>query len=186
MIWALHQLGASARARVSLAARSRASLREPDFGEECVAPSYHFGAIGDLLVALPSDGRSPASSDRVHERVRGNVRNEDVGDDVGLAGLDPRRRGMLAGTGRPRLADGSAAARGRVRAARPDGSGRRHSAGEAAAYLGPAHGFAGNVHALRGSLSGDELRERLEPILRRYATVEGGLVNWPPVAERAS
>jgi len=27
-------------------------------------------------------------------------------------------------------------------------------------YLGPAHGFAGNVHALRGFLSDDDLRAR--------------------------
>ena len=60
------------------------------------------------------------------------------------------------------------------------GCGRRRSrAGRQ--YLGPAHGLAGNVHVLRGFLSDDELRARLEPPLRREARVEGGLANWPPV-----
>jgi Lanthionine synthetase C-like protein len=52
--------------------------------------------------------------------------------------------------------------------------------GRAVKYLGPAHGFAGNVHALRGLLSGDELRARIEPVLRAHAVWDGDAVNWPP------
>jgi hypothetical protein len=53
--------------------------------------------------------------------------------------------------------------------------------GRPAQYLGPAHGFAGAVHALRGYLSGDELRARIEPVLRAHAVWDGDAVNWPPV-----
>jgi hypothetical protein len=53
--------------------------------------------------------------------------------------------------------------------------------GKRAQFLGPAHGFAGNVHALRGYLDDDELRRRVEPVLREHAIWTGDAVNWPPV-----
>jgi hypothetical protein len=53
--------------------------------------------------------------------------------------------------------------------------------GREAQYLGPAHGFAGNVHALRGYLDDDDLRRRIEPVLREHAVWNGDTVNWPPV-----
>ncbi len=56
--------------------------------------------------------------------------------------------------------------------------------GKTAQYLGPAHGFAGNVHALRGYLDDDELRVRIEPVLRTHAVWDGDSVNWPPVVGR--
>jgi hypothetical protein len=52
--------------------------------------------------------------------------------------------------------------------------------GKAVQYLGAAHGFAGNVHALRGFLDDDELRRRIEPVLREHAVWDGDTVNWPP------
>jgi len=54
--------------------------------------------------------------------------------------------------------------------------------GPPAQYLGPAHGFAGNVHALRGFVDDDELRRRIEPVLREHAVWDGDIVNWPPIA----
>ena len=50
-----------------------------------------------------------------------------------------------------------------------------------ARYLGPAHGFAGNVHVLRGHVDEAELRRWIEPVLRTYAVWSGETVNWPPV-----
>jgi hypothetical protein len=50
-----------------------------------------------------------------------------------------------------------------------------------ARYLGPAHGFAGNVHALRGHVDEAELRRWIEPVLRTYAVWSGDTVNWPPI-----
>ncbi|HUA71139.1 MAG TPA: LanC-like protein [Solirubrobacteraceae bacterium] len=46
--------------------------------------------------------------------------------------------------------------------------------------LGPVHGFAGNVHALRGFVGEDILRARVARLLNRTAIREDGLVNWPP------
>lgn len=47
-------------------------------------------------------------------------------------------------------------------------------------FIGPAHGFVGNVHALRGFVGDDELRARIEPVLREHAVWDGETVNWPP------
>ena len=47
-------------------------------------------------------------------------------------------------------------------------------------YLGPAHGFAGNVHALRGFVDDEVLRARVARLLTRTAWRGDGLVNWPP------
>jgi hypothetical protein len=53
-------------------------------------------------------------------------------------------------------------------------SGRDHR------FIGPAHGFAGNVHALRGYLDDGELRRRVERVLREHAVWDDDTVNWPP------
>jgi hypothetical protein len=50
-------------------------------------------------------------------------------------------------------------------------------------YLGPAHGFAGNVSVLRGITGEDELRPWVERVLRRYAVWSGETVNWPPIVD---
>ena len=46
--------------------------------------------------------------------------------------------------------------------------------------LGIAHGFAGAVAALRGYVPDDELRPRVESVLREHAVWDGDAVNWPP------
>jgi hypothetical protein len=48
-------------------------------------------------------------------------------------------------------------------------------------FLGPVHGFAGNVLAL-GAEPDDELHRRAAATVKRYAVVEDGLANWPPRA----
>ena len=53
--------------------------------------------------------------------------------------------------------------------------------GNSTQYLGPGHGFAGCVHALRG-LRDDELRPRASAALEREALRDGELANWPPLA----
>jgi hypothetical protein len=52
--------------------------------------------------------------------------------------------------------------------------------GRSGQILGPAHGFSGNVHALRGYLGDDVLRDRATRSLERTALQADGLVNWPP------
>jgi Lanthionine synthetase C-like protein len=46
--------------------------------------------------------------------------------------------------------------------------------------IGPAHGFVGNVHVLRGYVDDDVLRSRTERVLREFAVWDGDAVNWPP------
>jgi hypothetical protein len=54
--------------------------------------------------------------------------------------------------------------------------------GRSTRYVGPVHGFAGNVHALRGSIPDAVMRERVNRAISRLALRDGaGLVNWPPV-----
>src|SRR5436309_13653605 len=47
-----------------------------------------------------------------------------------------------------------------------DGIWTQEMYGRTSQYMGPVHGFAGSVHALRGYLSDDELRRRIEGPLR--------------------
>jgi hypothetical protein len=48
-------------------------------------------------------------------------------------------------------------------------------------FLGPVHGFAGNVLALSAEPS-EELHRRAGTTVRDNAVVDGGTANWPPVA----
>jgi hypothetical protein len=56
----------------------------------------------------------------------------------------------------------------------------QHLYGQVTQYLGPAHGFAGNAHALRGHVTEGVLRDRVTTVLERTAQREDGLINWPP------
>lgn len=62
-----------------------------------------------------------------------------------------------------------------------DGLWTQNLDGHVARYLGPAHGFAGNIHALRGHVPDDELRAWVESVLREHAVWDDDTVNWPPV-----
>jgi hypothetical protein len=50
-------------------------------------------------------------------------------------------------------------------------------------FLGPVHGFAGNVHALRGYVDDGALRARVTSVAERLALRSDGLVNWPPTPD---
>ena len=52
--------------------------------------------------------------------------------------------------------------------------------GRTRTFLGPVHGFAGNVHALRGFVGDEVLRARVTRLLERTAGREDGMINWPP------
>jgi hypothetical protein len=55
--------------------------------------------------------------------------------------------------------------------------------GRARQLVGVAHGFAGNVHALRGFRPDDELRARVARALEPTALREDALANWMPSVE---
>jgi hypothetical protein len=83
---------------------------------------------------------------------------------------------MLAWTGERRWDEAWRAAAERVEAARdPDGLWTQRFKGPDARYLGPAHGYAGNMRALANRGRAPEPAD-LEPYLLR----EDGLANWQP------
>lgn len=55
-----------------------------------------------------------------------------------------------------------------------------HLYGRVHPHIGAGHGFASNVHALRGFVEDDVLRSRVQRLLTRTGRHEGDLMNWPP------
>jgi hypothetical protein len=173
MLWALHTLGST----LDLAPLAEGALRRyrerPDWGKN--VPSLLAGESGLLLVAGLVGG-SPDYRERLRERVVENERNptwELMWGSPGtmlaarVAGLDAEYERSAAIL----LAKWDAAA---------DGIWTQVLSGRTTQFVGPVHGFAGNVHALRGYLSDDELRRRIEGPLRATAVAEDGLANWVP------
>jgi lantibiotic modifying enzyme len=67
-----------------------------------------------------------------------------------------------------------------------DGQWAQRLHGHATHYLGPVHGFVGNVLALAQHLDArhrDALLRRANTVLARTAVVEGEFANWPPGAD---
>jgi Lanthionine synthetase C-like protein len=175
MIWALHTLGS----RLDVPALADEALRRyrerPDFGE--AVPSLSFGESGVLLVAHIVGARS-ADQERLRTIVVENARNPTWELMLGSAGT------MLAAREAGLDHEWRQAAAILVEEwDRSDCVWTQHMSGYVTQYLGPAHGFVGNVHALRGYLGDDELRSRIEPVLRRYAVADGPRVNWPPLVD---
>jgi hypothetical protein len=172
MVWALHALGSS----LDLATLADAALERyrahPDFREN--VPGLWVGESGILLVARVVGGAFDA--DRLRARIRENVRNESWEMMWGSPGTIVAAR--VAGF------DDEWRESCEVLAAEWDRrSGlwtQRLPGSELQRYVGPAHGFAGNVHALREALPDEALGAGVEATLRRLAVVEDGVANWPP------
>jgi hypothetical protein len=174
MLWALHVLGSM----LDLASLADGALRRyrqrPDWGEN--VPSLLGGESGILLVATLLG--APDHLERLRERIDENERNPTWELMWGSPGTMLAAR--VAGFGDEY--ERSAAVLLAEWDATDDGIWTQRLPGERgpSRYLGPVHGFAGNVHALRGYLSDDELRRRIDGPLRAMAVVEDGLVNWFP------
>jgi hypothetical protein len=171
MIWALRVLGS----RRELAALADGALRRyrerPDLGEDI--PSLLVGESGILLVAQLV-GAAGADRERLRERIVENERNPTWELLWGSPGTMLAAREAGLAEERERSAALLLAEWGE------DGLWTQDMLGRLRQVIGPAHGFAGNVHALRGLVDDDDLRRRVEPPLRRHAVVDGALVNWPP------
>jgi hypothetical protein len=168
MAWALQQLGSSLDVG-SIVDRALHRFRAaPDPGSETAA--LFFGEAGILLVA---DVLGVGDVDRLRELVVANERNPTWELFWGSPGtmLAARERGFAAEYERS----------AELVAEQWDGLWTQEINARTSQMLGPAHGYVGNVHALRGFFDDDELRRRIEPTLRRLAVVDGDLVNWPPV-----
>jgi hypothetical protein len=153
-------------------------LAEPDWPG--VEPGYLIGEAGILLV---SGGREAALEDAIR-RNAGNATNELMWGSPGtmLAALS-----MYRATGEARWADAwRASADVLWERWQPDDLWTQDMYGTTAMYLGPAHGFAGNVRSLwlgrelLDDTRAAELERRAIETTTALAYREDGLANWAP------
>ena len=173
MVWALDELGSTGweDAAVSFIDAYRV---QPLLDEDAVETSYSFGELGIALVAFRLT-HDAALADRVHELVVAGFDADANEVMYGTPGSMLVAEAMLAWTGEPRWDEAWRVAAERVEAARDaDGLWTARIAGHAGRYLGPAHGYAGNVHAFANR--GPVQLADLEP----YVLRENGLANWRP------
>jgi hypothetical protein len=154
MLWALRRLGSTIEVPIDM------SLVRGN-------PSLLAGETGVLLVTRADDAR-------LQELIDANAESAFLDLLWGSPGtmLAARHAGL----------DATRSAEILLERCEPDGLWTQDLDGDIARFLGAVHGFAGNIHALRGHLPADELRARVESVLRAYAVWEGGTVNWPPTA----
>jgi hypothetical protein len=138
----------------------------PDFPEEDGARSLWGGELGIRLV-LQRAAPTQANLDRLAALIAANAQDERCELMWGSPGT------ILAG--RELGLDVSPSIEWLLAQRDEEGLWAQTLYGRTHRYLGPAHGFAGCVLALRGVADVSET-------LRRFAVQEDGLVNWPPIA----
>ena len=189
VVWALDVLRrrGHAETRIDLADAAALTLaawrREPDFMRDSELPkqreaSLLCGETGILVVALRL-APSAAFADDLFARVRENVHN-DVNELMwGSPGTMIAARATAGWTGEQRWRDAWSESADALDAARdPDGLWTQRLYGKTARYLGPVHGYVGNVLALRQG--GRDDGGHAADVLARRAVVEEGLANWAP------
>lgn len=195
VIWAFHELEQAAAAELqrdwSPAAGRLAELyrAEPDFPElvSGPVPSLLCGEAGILLVAHTL---APAAwqEERLLEAVRANAANPSLELMWGSPGTMIAARVMAERTGAEHWVQGWTESAERLWAQWDGDLWRQDLYGSIVEYVGPAHGFAGNVLALaQGDLLAIERRVELErraiATVTTYAERGDGVCQWPPVSE---
>ena len=173
-----------------IAAVHAAYLTAPDTG--VVVPSLFLGETGISLIAQRL-APSAAAADWLHQLALENVANPANELLWGAPGTLLAALFMLEWTGEARWRSAVTSSAERLFA--EWGSSREGVSlwtqrlyGDVLEYLGAAHGFAGNAHALlrAAPLLSDERRtelyRRCAETAAKTATVEGACANWPPVA----
>jgi lanthionine synthetase-like protein len=177
LAWALGTLGS----RLDAAAIAERALddyrREPDFGE--AVPAFLTGESG-ILLALDALAPDASRADRLYDLVRANAGNETNELMWGSPGTMLAAGFLHRRTGDRRWLDAwreSAA----VLLSRweEDGLWTQRLYGSVRRFLGPAHGFAGNVLVLLAG--GEDVGDRATRLLEARASREDGLANWDPV-----
>jgi hypothetical protein len=173
--WALWRLGSSLDCRPTVAAALERYRAAPDFGDMSHPPSLLMGETG-LLVVAAVVGSPAADVSRLRELVTQNHRHPTWELMWGSPGTVLAARACG-------LDDEWRESASLLYAQWDEASDMwTHDLyGRIQPYLGPAHGFAGNVHALRGFVDADVLRARVTRLLTRTAGRQQGLVNWPPM-----
>ncbi len=177
MIWALHELGSSIDAAAMASAAIDRYRASPDFAERAHPPSLWMGETG-LLVVAARVGSPAADERRLRELVRENRQHPTWELMWGSPGTMLAARACGLGDEWSESAE--------LLWKRWDTTTdlwTQNLYGRQSRILGPAHGFAGNAHALRGYVSGDTLSRRVTHVLERTAMRENGLVNWLPVEQ---
>jgi Lanthionine synthetase C-like protein len=174
VIWALSELGSSLDCRTAIASTLERYRTSPDAEEQVHPPSLLDGETGVLVVA-DKLGSPVADLERLRGLIHANRECPTWELLYGSPGtiLAARACGL-----EDQWRDSAELLHARWDESTDMWTGR--FAGDVQDYLGPAHGFAGNVHALRGFVEEDILRERVARLLSRTAGREDGLVNWPP------
>jgi Lanthionine synthetase C-like protein len=175
MVWGLSKLESSLDGRSTVAAAIARYRAAPDLGSDAHAPSLLLGETG-LLVVADKVGSPAADTARLRELVHENRRHPTWELMWGSPGT------MLAARACGLLEEWRESA-SLLWAAWDDTTDvwKQDMYGQVRCYLGPVHGFAGNVLALRGYVDDDVLRARVTRLVRRTAGHQGGLVNWPPL-----
>jgi hypothetical protein len=174
VILALHELGSTGWEDAALAFADRQRAR-PLLDEFTVETSYSFGELGIDLVAYLLTGDA-GLADRLHELLLVEPDPESNEVMVGTPGRMLAAEAMLAWTGEHHWDEAWCRMAEQVEAARdPDGFWTQRLGGQDARYLGPAHGYAGNMRALANRGRTPEPGD-LAPYLLR----EDGVANWQP------
>jgi hypothetical protein len=175
IIWALGELGSTGWEDAAVSFVDHYRARPSPWDEDAVETSYHFGELGIALVAFRLT-RDAGLADRIHGLVLAGLESEANEVMYGAPGSMLVAEAMLAWTGEPRWDEAWRSVAERVEAARDaDGLWTARIGGSPGRYLGPAHGYAGNVRAFANRGRVPQLAE-LEP----YVLREDGLANWIP------
>jgi lantibiotic modifying enzyme len=196
VVWALDALARAGLATpgrdwagvaAGLVERYRESPDLPELTEGQAVPSLLAGESGVLLAAhrlAPADWQVEA----MLECVVANARNPTRELMWGSPGTMLAAQLMLERTGDERFADAWRESAGWLLDEWREELWLQELYGRRWHFLGPGHGFAGNVQVLaRGDLLDDARRADLErraiAVLVKHAQREGDLAQWPPVLE---
>ncbi|HEX3691251.1 MAG TPA: LanC-like protein [Solirubrobacteraceae bacterium] len=177
MAWGLWKLGSTFDAAGVVARALERYRMTPDFRQDPHPPSLLCGETG-ILAAAERVGSPAADSERLREMIRANRSHPTWELLWGSPGT------MLAA--RALGLDEEWRDSAELLWAQWDEETdlwTQDMYGSVNQFLGPGHGFAANVHALRGFVSDDVLRERVARLMERMAMHHDGLVNWPPIPD---
>ncbi|HET7051700.1 MAG TPA: LanC-like protein [Solirubrobacteraceae bacterium] len=174
MIWGLHRLGSNQDLRAAIRTTLQRYRSAPAAEESTHAPSLLLGETGILAVAQKL-GAPVADERRLSFLVRANREYETWELLWGSPGT------MLAARacGLDQEWQESAALLYEQWDTATD-MWTHHLYGRLRPHIGAGHGFASNVHALRGFVDDDVLKARVASLLTRTAHHEEDLLNWPP------
>jgi hypothetical protein len=178
MAWALWKLGSGFDAASALTHALERYRATPDFTQDPHPPSLLCGETG-ILAAAERIGSPAADRERLREMIRANRRHPTWELLWGSPGT------MLAARACGLEEEWRESAE--LLWAQWDEATdlwTQDMYGMVCQYLGPGHGCAANVHALRGFVPDAVLSERVTRAMTRTAMREDGLVNWPPVPEQ--